>query len=76
MATAADGEQSFGFFLVGMFSPFIVLTLEDSDCGAELLNVAGPNNACWDNFRLLLGPVRVHRLLKDGNIVRQDDTVR
>ena len=76
MATAADGEQSFGFFLVDMLSSFIILTLEDSDCGTELLNVAGPNNARWNNFRLLFGPVRVHRLLEGGSTVRQDNAVR
>ena len=76
MAAAADGEQSFGLFLVRLISSFIVLVLENSDCGAKLLNVAGPNDACWDNFALLLGPVGVHRLLEGGSIVWEDDAVR
>ena len=75
MAAATDCEESLSFDLASTLSSFVILALEDGDSRAELLNVARPDDACWDDFALLLSPVRIHRLLKCSGIVREDDTI-
>ena len=76
MAAAADGEESLlSFDLASLLSPFVILALEDCDGRAELLDVARPDDACWDDFALLLRPVRAPRLPKCSGVVREDDII-
>ena len=57
MATTTDRE-SVKLFSGGLLFLFLVLVLENGDSRAELLDIVGADDTCWDDFTFLLGLCR------------------
>jgi hypothetical protein len=64
MAGAVDCEETFGRVIARLLLSPVIPVVEDRDRRRELMNVAEPNDACWNHFRLLLSPVGIHRLFE------------